>query len=424
MDSAVRGGAAPDALRPRAIALPNPIAPITGLGGAVSGLAGQAAKDSAATVLDAVSNWVAAGTVALLGSLASAVDQQTEPDVTAGWFGGHYATMATIAFLLALPLVFASVITAIVRQDAGTLARTMCVHLPLAAIGTAVAIGVVNLALAASDWLCAVASGHTGYDAQALFSSLAKTVERGGIGTTGFALVLVCILVSFGAFFLTLEMIVRSAAIYVAMLFLPLALIGLVWPVTARWGKRLAELLAVLILSKFVVVAIIAMAVSAVGAGVAGGGLSSLLAGSALLLLAGAAPFTLLRMVPIVEAGVVGHLDGVSRRPLPSSPVSSRDVVGRMMQAGGASGGPPGEAAAVSGAGQPIGTVTAARSVGPDGTQAAGLLGGADGVAGGAGGVAGGVAGVTVTAGLGAAGTVTRGVEDAAATRVAGGGDD
>ena len=77
--------------------------------------------------------------------------------------------------------------------------RTVFVHLPVAAIGTAAVVAVINLALAASDWLCAVVSGQTGYDAKALFSGLATTVERGGIGTTGFALVLVCLLVARGA---------------------------------------------------------------------------------------------------------------------------------------------------------------------------------------------------------------------------------
>jgi hypothetical protein len=442
---AVVGGWAVPALAatPTVVNLPNPIAPITGLGNAVGGLAGDAAKDTAATVLDAVSTWVASGTVALLGSLAAAVDQQTKPDLTAGWFGDHYQTMAGIALLLALPLVFASAITAIVRQDAGTLARTVLVHLPIAAVGTAVAMAIVNLALAASDWLCSVVSGQTGYDADSLFSNLTKTLSRGGIGTEGFALVLVCVLVSVGAFFLTLELIVRTAAIYVAVLFLPLALIGLVWPVTARWGKRLAEMLAVLILSKFVVVAIIAMAVSAVGAGLAGGGLSSLLAGAALLLLAGAAPFTLLRMVPIVEAGMIGHLDGAARRAVPSSPVSSRDVVHQIMQAGGPSGQAPSKSPNASD--QDMGSAEMTRSIGPDGTQAIGLGGGGSagaggagvgaeaagaGVAGagagaaGAGAAAGGPVGVVAAAGLAAARTVTGRVEGAAVTRLGGGEDD
>src|SRR6202030_4072009 len=92
------------------------------------------------------------------------------------------------------------------------------------------------------------------------------------------------------------------------------------------WGRRLGELLAVLILSKFVIVAIVSMAVGATASGVNAPNGPSLLGGAALLLLAAAAPFTLLRMVPLVEAGVVGHLDGVSRRAGPIRPVVQQAV--------------------------------------------------------------------------------------------------
>jgi hypothetical protein len=74
-------------------------------------------------------------------------------------------------------------------------------------------------------------------------------------------------------------------------------------------------MLAVLILSKFVVVAVISMALAAISAGT-GDGLSGLLTGGALLLIAAAAPFTLLRMVPIIEAGMIGHLEGAGRRAI------------------------------------------------------------------------------------------------------------
>lgn len=39
------------------------------------------------------------------------------------------------------------------------------------------------------------------------------------------------------------------------------------------------------------------------------------MAGVAVLLLAGFAPFALLRMVPVVEAAAMAHLEGLSRRP-------------------------------------------------------------------------------------------------------------
>ena len=60
------------------------------------------------------------------------------------------------------------------------------------------------------------------------------------------------------AFVLWLELAVRSAAIGAAALFLPLALVGLAWPATSHWARRLGETLAALVLSKLVIAAVLA----------------------------------------------------------------------------------------------------------------------------------------------------------------------
>jgi Ca2+/Na+ antiporter len=262
---------------------------------------------------------------------------------------------------------------------------------------------------------------------------LAHAIGATGVAS-GFALFLVCLFVGLSALFLTLEMIVRSAAVYVAVLFLPLALTGLVWPATAKWGKRLAELLAVLIVSKFVVVAIISMAIPAVAAGSTASGLGGLLSGAALLFLAGVAPFTLLRMVPVIEAGVVGHLEGAGRRPLAAVPLSSRDVVQHVIQQqqrqqeqhsapdpapGPLSGRPSAERfgdvdsrmeqaadGTLGGPGRPVPAGGLIGGVGPSGSAAVGEAGSAAG---------GGAAGGAGAGGAAAAGLATAGVGAAAA---------
>ena len=50
------------------------------------------------------------------------------------------------------------------------------------------------------------------------------------------------------------------------------------------------------------------------GASSAGGGFASVLGGAALLLLAAFAPWALFRLLPFVEAGAVGHLEGLGQR--------------------------------------------------------------------------------------------------------------
>ena len=106
------------------------------------------------------------------------------------------------------------------------------------------------------------------------------------------------------------ELVLREASIYVAVSFLPLAFVALVWRPTAHWARRLAEWLGAIIVSKFTIAAAFAIAGSALAHGRSGGsgGLTVLLAGCAVLLVAALTPWVLLRMLP-------GSVDRVRRAP-------------------------------------------------------------------------------------------------------------
>lgn len=290
--------------------------PVTGLGDVTRGFVGSASRDVASAVFDGIGTWMEKGTAALLGSMIGELDDSTKPDFRETWLNAHYQEMVGVAVLLALPLLLASAITAVVRQDAGPLLRAVFVHLPLAGILTAGAMALVRLALAATDDLCRLVTNTTGSDTNAALSQLRAGLDASVPGSGTFAAVMVCLLICIAALLLTLELIVRTSAVYVAILFMPLAFAGWLWPATARWTRRLVETLAILILSKFVIVAIISMAASAVAE--QSDNLSGLLSGGALLLFAAMAPFALLRMVPIVEAGMIGHLEGAGRSVMPS----------------------------------------------------------------------------------------------------------
>ncbi|MGH9054569.1 MAG: hypothetical protein ACRDYY_01675, partial [Acidimicrobiales bacterium] len=92
----------------------------------------------------------------------------------------------------------------------------------------------------------------------------------------------------------------------------PLVLVTYIWPATAAMAKRVVEILAALIVSKFVIVATLSL-----GAAALQGRMSAdkALTAGAILLLAGFAPFTLMRLAPLVETAAIGHLEGMSRRP-------------------------------------------------------------------------------------------------------------
>jgi hypothetical protein len=277
------------------------LSPFAGLGGALGNAAASA-------VLDGFSSWLAAGAGALVKLVGSLIST-TAPSLDAKWFVDGLESMVGIAAVVMAPLLFAASIGAIIHQDMKRLARTWGVALPVAVIVGMAAIPVTSEALAVTDALSNLVR-------QGLQPHLTTTLDRLGAGVAAsgspFLATIVAMVVIVGGLLLWLELLLRSAAIYVVVFFFPLALAGLVWPATAHWTKRMVELLVALILSKFVIVAALSLAVGAVGTARQAG---QVIAGGAVLLMAGFAPFILLRLAPMVEAATIGHLEGASRRP-------------------------------------------------------------------------------------------------------------
>ena len=284
--------------------------------GAADGIGSSILGAGAGDILGAIAQGVAQGASWLLDQIATVMTTTTTIDLGASWFKSHYEVMVGLAAIVVVPLLLASIIRAVYHQSPSALLRAALIHLPLALLLGAVAVQLVQLALAATDALCAAvsttASSNAGSALSSLASALANQAAGGDPGTPTFVVLLGGLFVCFGALLLWVELLVRAAAVYVATLFFPLALATLVWPAVSQWCRRLVETVAALVLSKFVIVAVLSLAIGALGT--SDGSVASELAGGALLLLAGFAPFTLLRLVPMVESSAVQQLEGARHR--------------------------------------------------------------------------------------------------------------
>jgi len=300
-----------------------------GVAGAASGALGSVLGFGVGSVLDAVSGWVTSGAVWLLAQIGGVLSASTAIDLGAPWFRAHFATMVGLAGVVMVPLLLLGILQALYRQSASLLLRSVLVNVPLALLLTAVSITLVQIGLAVTDSLCAAVSGGAGVDTGHFMSTVAAALTPVGVaggqpGAPTFVLFLGGIAVVVGAVLVWLELLLRSAAVYVAVLFLPLALAGLAWPAISHWSRRLADTLAALVLSKLVIVAVLSLAVGALAGGTGStpsgssappsAGFASVLGGAALLLLASLAPWSLFRLLPFLEAGAVGHLEGLSQR--------------------------------------------------------------------------------------------------------------
>jgi hypothetical protein len=301
------------------------------------------ASDLIGAFFRTLERWVTTGTTWVLGETWRALSATTEPIVTGTAFDSEYHVMVLIAVGVILPLLGLAVIQAIAHQDAGGLLRTAFIRLPMAVLLTGVVIEIVSLGLTATDRASSSLLATGGAPSASLFLHLEVALAViGGSNAAAFGGLLLVAVVAVISFVLWIELAVRSAAVAVAALFLPLALAGLVWPATSHWARRLGETLTALVLMKLVMAAVLALAAGALAA--SSGGIASVVEGLALLGLTACSPYALFRLVPMIEAGAVSHLEGVRQastvRQEAWSMASSalRDVMGAKGSGSGGSG--------------------------------------------------------------------------------------
>jgi hypothetical protein len=281
--------------------------------GTIGGIVTAPLKAAGDAVMKGVTDWVADGAAWLVGEAGTLINETTTPTLSAPWFTGQYQTMAALAAIFALPLLFLSVIEGVMRRDGRIIVRAACVHLPAAFLLTAGAVVIVGLFIAMTDQMCAQVTASVSGDAKTFFGDVGKSLTTLAAQTgTGpavplFAVFLGGLIAAVGSFFVWIELLIRSAAIYVAVLFLPFSFVAMIWPQTAKWCRRLVELLFAIIFAKFVIVAIMALAAAGLLSAGTGQGLNGVLAGTALLFLASFSPMVLLRLIPMVEGAAHAH---------------------------------------------------------------------------------------------------------------------
>ncbi len=243
--------------------------------------------------------------------MQTVIAHTTSPTLTAGWFTGVYLRIEGIAMLFTLLFLCAAAAEALLRQQPGLLARATFVYLPLAALGTALATPLAMLVLAATDQLASSLGAMAGQDSTHFLTGASAWVAAGLTVANPFFAVLAGGLVVAAGGALWVEMLIREIAVYLIVAMLPLAFAAMVWPARRTWVTRSLEVLVALILSKLVIVVVLALGAAAL-AHSDSGGLTRLLGGLALILIGAFSPWVLLRLIPLSEMGAaaVGHIRG------------------------------------------------------------------------------------------------------------------
>ena len=159
--------------------------------------------------------------------------------------------------------------SAAMRRDSDAMGATF-IGMFRAGIGTGIVLAITVMALSVADgitnWVAADAAGK---EAAAFWGDVSTAWDGGdsaGFGSSAIAFVFALVQVLAGLA-VWLELLVRSAAIYVAVLFMPMALAAGIWPKLQAWQTRLASLLFIMIAMKPAIVVVLSLAGSAAAAG-------------------------------------------------------------------------------------------------------------------------------------------------------------
>jgi hypothetical protein len=249
-----------------------------------------------------------------IGGVIHAMQSTTTPDFTS-WFKGPWRAMLTVVAWLSAPVLFIGVGTAALKGDLTSVLKRGLGAPVIMAIGTAVALpvtaGVLTLVNACCSLLVNQALGGNQGFGQSLDHlsnfALTATVATGGSSSLpGLAAALIIALAGLAALVIWFVLALRGALLYLEVLTIPLALIGLYWGGTAHWIKRLVDLIIATILSQLVITMLMVLAaadlksgqLSGANPGAVGGDMTTLFLCLAFLILGSLALPMALRHVP------------------------------------------------------------------------------------------------------------------------------
>jgi hypothetical protein len=312
---------------------------MTALGtGPIASIPGDIAQAGVSAVASFFADFVSGFVRWAMAGVAQAMGATTDLDLTSGWFQGPWASMVSVAGVLAVPLFLAGVAQVILRGEGpGGLARLLG-RLAAAAAGTMVALACVRLVLALVDYACALVEQAAGGPVRGVVGHLGEAFTATDPTTGAAGALVLAVVAGVAAFILWLELAVRSALLALAVVFLPLALAGLLWPATAGWLRRMGEVVGAIAVSKLVIVVTLALAAGALGSklqvSTPGPDISDLVLATAFLILATLGLPIALRLVPVAVAAA--ELSGrgsplILRGGLLASEVSSRRALARQL---------------------------------------------------------------------------------------------
>jgi type IV secretion system protein TrbL len=270
------------------------------------GCLSSAAKSVAGDAFSAIAHDFAKAADSTINWLWGQLTQATSVQLGGPGFDLDLAIVATITGVVAVGLFVIQLTLSVLRRDHGGLARAVK-GLFVAFIAGGVAIGITNLALAATDSLSAgVVKMAMGSDMSQMGDKLLSSTAILSVGNPA-GMFLLAIVAIAASVIVWAALVVRKALIVVSAIFAPLAFAGSLADITVGWTRKWIEVMAALIISKLVLVLIFIVGWGILNgkAGQDGSGatqsVTQTATGLLILTLAGFAPWMSLKLVHFGE---------------------------------------------------------------------------------------------------------------------------
>jgi hypothetical protein len=268
--------------------------------GAVGGLAGEAAGAIGSGILDQVATWMIGAATSITGFVSREMAQTTTPQLGSAWYAAQFRPMADLGAALGLLVALIALASAAIRRSPQALAGTIA-GIARAGIGTGLLVALTMIGLGVADQISSAVLTSSPHEFWATAEHAWGTSGFGGFGSSALAM-LIALIEVFAAVFVWLELIVRNAAIYLAVLFFPVALAAAIWPALGAWPGRLGRLLMLFVILKPVALIVLSFAGNAAAAGLSfsggvSGSVGTILAATVIFALAAFAPWALMYLL-------------------------------------------------------------------------------------------------------------------------------
>src|SRR5215216_1611744 len=383
----------------------------------VTGAPGKIAEGAATGALNQLTEWMTDAATWTTKQIATGIQKTSTPELKASWYKERFGSMVTLGLGLAALVTMMALASAAIRRDPEALGATVY-GMVRAGLGTGFVLVLTVLAVGVADDISHAIAGETlGQGAGQFWNDVGDAWGKdnfAGFGSAAIAFFFAFVQVIAGLL-VWIEMLLRSAAIYIAVLFLPAALAASIWPPLREWESRLVKVLFVLIAMRPVIITVLSLAGHTAAAAITGearGDVGVMLAAIVIFALAACVPWALMTLVSMSADGAWsaraahhGAREGMSASAsrVGGSLGNARSAASRMHDARG--GGPGGRSGPSGGGKGGPGSGGPGKTGGPGsasgGGGAAASIGAAGGGAGGAAAKAAGpVGGVATAAGM------------------------